>query len=110
MQVMVVDDQAPFRAAARAVLSRIAEFDLVGEAASGEEAVAMAADLHPDLVLMDINMGEMDGIEATYAAEDLPTDARSSGAAAYVHKDELSPRLLRGLWESGGDPNWPLSA
>jgi len=125
VQVLVVDDQAPFRAAARAVLSRIAEFDLVGEAASGEEAVAMAA--HPDLVLMDINMGEMNGIEATrqvmavdgapmvilvstYAAEDLPTDARSSGAAAYVHKDELSPRLLRGLWESGGDPNWPLSA
>ena len=127
MQVLVVDDQAPFRAAARAVLSRIAEFDLVGEAASGEEAVAMAADLHPDLVLMDINMGEMNGIEATrrvtathpttmvilvstYAAEDLPADARSSGAAAYVHKDELSPRLLRRLWETGGDPAWPVSA
>ena len=127
MQVLVVDDQAPFRAAARAVLSRIAEFDLVGEAASGEEAVAMTAELHPDLVLMDINMGEMNGIEATrqvlavdgapmvilvstYAAEDLPADARSSGAAAYVHKDELSPRLLRGLWESGGDPKWPVSA
>ena len=127
MQVLVVDDQAPFRAAARAVLSRIAEFDLVGEAASGEEAVAMAAELHPDLVLMDINMGEMNGIEATrqvmasdgapmvilvstYAAEDLPTDARSSGAAAYVHKDELSPRLLRGLWESGATPSWPVSA
>ena len=112
VQVLVVDDQAPFRAAARAVLNRIAEFDLVGEAASGEEAVAMSDSLHPDLVLMDINMGEMNGIEATrrvtashpatmvilvstYAAEDLPADARSSGAAAYVHKDELSPRLLR---------------
>jgi DNA-binding NarL/FixJ family response regulator len=127
VQVLVVDDQAPFRAAARAVLTRIAEFDLVGEAASGEEAVAMTAELHPDLVLMDINMGEMNGIEATrqvmavdgapmvilvstYAAEDLPADARSSGAAAYIHKDELSPRLLRGLWESGGDPEWPASA
>ena len=42
VQVLVVDDQPPFRAAARAVLSRIAEFDLVGEAASGEEAVAMS--------------------------------------------------------------------
>ena len=41
---------------------------------------------------------------STYAAEDLPADARSSGAAAYVHKDELSPRLLRRLWETGGDP------
>jgi DNA-binding NarL/FixJ family response regulator len=127
VQVLVVDDQPPFRAAARAVLNRIAEFDLVGEAASGEEAVAMAQALHPDLVLMDINMGEMNGIEATrlvttarpdtvvilvstYAAEDLPGDARTSGAAAYVHKDELSPRLLRRLWESRGDPAWPLPA
>jgi two-component system invasion response regulator UvrY len=127
VQVLVVDDQPPFRAAARAVLSRIAEFDLVGEAASGEEAVAMSESLQPDLVLMDINMGEMNGIEATrlvtasrpatmvilvstYAEEDLPGDARTSGAAAYVHKDELSPRLLRGLWESGGDPAWPVSA
>ena len=127
MQVLVVDDQPPFRAAARAVLSRIAEFDLVGEAASGEEAVAMSESLHPDLVLMDINMGEMNGIEATrlvtasrpdtmvilvstYAAADLPADARTSGAAAYVNKDELSPRLLRGLWEAGCDPAWPVSA
>ena len=127
MQVLVVDDQPPFRAAARAVLSRIAEFDLVGEAASGEEAVAMSESLQPDLVLMDINMGEMNGIEATrlvtasrpdtmvilvstYAAADLPADARTSGAAAYVNKDELSPRLLRGLWEAGGDPAWPVSA
>lgn len=127
VQVLVVDDQPPFRAAAKAVLNRIAEFDLVGEAASGEEAVAMTESLQPDLVLMDINMGEMNGIEATrrvtatnpdtmvilvstYAAEDLPADARTSGAAAYVHKDELSPRLLRRLWEAGGDPAWPVPA
>ena len=127
VQVLVVDDQPPFRAAARAVLNRISEFELVGEAASGEEAVSMSDSLHPDLVLMDINMGEMNGIEATrrvtathpttmvilvstYAAEDLPADARSSGAAAYVHKDELSPRLLQRLWETGGDPAWPVSA
>jgi DNA-binding NarL/FixJ family response regulator len=127
VQVLVVDDQPPFRAAARAVVRRIGEFDLVGEAASGEEAVAMAEKLAPDLVLMDINMGEMNGIEATrlvttarpdtvvilvstYAAEDLPADARTSGAAAYVHKDELSPRLLRRLWETRGDPAWPLPA
>ncbi len=127
VQVLVVDDQPPFRAAARAVVSRIADFDLVGEAASGEEAVALFESLQPDLVLMDINMGEMNGIEATrqvtashpgtmvilvstYAQEDLPGDARTSGAAAYVHKDELSPRLLQGLWEAGGDPAWPVSA
>jgi DNA-binding NarL/FixJ family response regulator len=127
VQVLVVDDQPPFRAAARAVLNRIADFDLVGEASSGEEAVALSEQLRPDLVLMDINMGEMNGIEAarrvtfarpetmvilvsTYAAQDLPGDARTSGAVAYIHKDELSPRLLRSLWESHGDPAWSRPA
>ena len=47
---------------------------------------------------------------STYAQEDLPGDARTSCAAAYVHKDELSPRLLQGLWEAGGDPAWPVPA
>jgi DNA-binding NarL/FixJ family response regulator len=123
VRVMIVDDQAPFRDAAKAVLNRIDGFDLVGEAASGEEAVSLAWTLDPDLVLMDINMGEMDGLEATrritgdhpdtmvvlvstYAVDDLPADARRSGASAYVNKDELSPRLVRGLWASGGDEEW----
>jgi DNA-binding NarL/FixJ family response regulator len=123
VRVMIVDDQAPFRDAAKAVLARIDGFELVGEAASGEEAVSMAWAFQPDLVLMDINMGEMDGIEATrritgdhpgtkvvlvstYAVDDLPADARRSGACAYVNKDELSPRLVRGLWASGGDEEW----
>jgi DNA-binding NarL/FixJ family response regulator len=123
VRVLIVDDQAPFRDAAKAVLNRIDGFELVGEAASGEEAVALAWTLDPDLVLMDINMGEMDGIEATrritgdhpstmvvlvstYAVDDLPADARQSGASAYVNKDELSPRLVRGLWASGGDEEW----
>jgi two-component system invasion response regulator UvrY len=121
--VMIVDDQPPFRAAARAVVSRVVDFELIAEVASGEEAVAASAELLPQLVLMDINMGEMDGIEATriiterspttkvilvstYTFDDLPPHARSSGAMAYVNKDELSPRVIRRLWESGGDPDW----
>ena len=127
VSVMIVDDQPPFRDAARAVVSRIAGFDLVAEVESGEAAVATSGDLHLDLVLMDINMGELDGIEATrmitdahpdtkvilvstYSLDDLPVTARSSGAMAYVNKDELSPRVLRRLWESGGDPAWLRSA
>ncbi len=121
--VLVVDDQAPFRDAARAVIARVPGFQLVAEATSGEQAVELVEALRPAVVLMDINMGVMDGIEATrvitsafpetfvilvstYTEADMPPAARTCGAMAYVNKDELSPRVLRRLWESGGDQAW----
>lgn len=125
--VVLVDDQAPFRAAARAVLERAKGFALVGEASSGEEAVDVVDQLRPAMVLMDINMGVMDGIEATriiasnhpatlvvlvstYTEAEMPPAARTCGAAAYLNKDELSPRVLRRLWDVGGDPEWQRRA
>jgi DNA-binding NarL/FixJ family response regulator len=116
VSVLVVDDQAPFRLAARAVLRRAAGFELVGEAATGEEAIDKVAELRPALVLMDINMPGINGIEATrrllarapetvvflcstYQRDDLPAEATDSGAAAYVNKEELGPDLLRRLWD-----------
>jgi CheY-like chemotaxis protein len=80
--------------------------------------------LRPDLVLMDINMGGINGIEAarritaaerppmvvllsTYELADLPANARSSGAAAYVNKDDFGGRMLRRLWQARGDPDFP---
>ncbi len=63
--VLVVDDQAPFRRAARAVLRETPAFELIAEATSGEEAVAAARELGPDVVLMDVNMPVMDGVAAT---------------------------------------------
>jgi DNA-binding NarL/FixJ family response regulator len=115
LPVLVVDDQAPFRAAARAVVRRLEGFDLVGEATNGEEAVAMAAELRPALVLMDINMPGMNGVEATrriltaepdvvvilcstYNLQDLPPDASTSGARAYVNKEEFGPAELQRIW------------
>ena len=115
VRVLVVDDQAPFRIAARAVVRATAGFEVVGEATSGEEAVDQAVEVSPDLVLMDINMEGIGGIEATrriteahppirvvllstYDAEDLPDDARHCGAAAYVHKEQFGPDVLEKVW------------
>jgi DNA-binding NarL/FixJ family response regulator len=118
--VLVVDDQLPFRLAARAVIRRADGFELVGEAASGEEAVAKAAELHPELVLMDINMPGINGIEATrqivareptvvvflcstYELSDLPAEATTSGARAYINKEEMGPDVLARLWDHRGE-------
>jgi DNA-binding NarL/FixJ family response regulator len=116
LPVIIVDDQAPFRSAMKAVLKRTAEFELVGEAASGSEAVSLAAELSPALVLMDINMPGMNGIEATrelvsqqpgvvvilcstYDAGDLPPEVATSGARAYLNKEHLGADTLRRLWD-----------
>src|SRR5271156_6430565 len=116
LSVMVVDDQAPFRMAARAVIRRSEGFTLKGEAEDGVKALALAEEIHPDVVLMDINMPEMGGIEATrrivaelpgtfvilcstYDISDLPPDAKDSGARAYVHKEQLGATTLRRLWD-----------
>jgi DNA-binding NarL/FixJ family response regulator len=109
--VLVVDDQEPFRAAARFVVRATAGMQVVGEVETGEEAVAVAESLRPHLVLMDINLPGISGLEATrrivdgrpetavllmstYSAEDLPAQARSCGARGYVHKSNLTPDVL----------------
>ena len=63
--ILLADDHAIFRCGLRAMLGSIPDFEVVGEAATGEEAVARAAELRPDVVLMDIQMPGVNGIEAT---------------------------------------------
>ena len=115
--VLVVDDQAPFRLAARAVLRRLDEFEFAGEASSGPEAIELVGALRPALVLMDIHMPEMNGIEATrrivsvhpevsvilcstHDPKDLPAEAAASGAIAYVSKEHLAADTIRELWDA----------
>jgi two-component system, NarL family, invasion response regulator UvrY len=113
--VLIVDDQAPFRRAAKMVMAATPGFDVVGEAESGEEAVELFDTLAPGLVLMDINLPGINGIEATrritdahpdatvlllstYQAADLPSGADSCGAAGYVNKEEFGPAVVLDLW------------
>lgn len=115
VRVLIVDDQAPFRAVARTVVGLSNGFDVVGEAESGEDAVTKADELTPDLVLMDINLPGINGIEATrrilathpdttvvllstYQEHDLPADALTAGAARYVHKEDFGPDVVRDVW------------
>lgn len=112
VRVLIVDDQLPFRAVARTVVSLLDGWQVVGEAATGEDAVDAACADEPGIVLMDINLPGMSGIEATrrivaarpdvavvllstYQADDLPADARHCGAAGYVRKEDLTPQVLR---------------
>ncbi len=113
--MLIVDDQAPFRIAAAAVVRATKGFVVIGEARSGEEAVEFANTEEPQLVLMDINMDGMGGIEATrrlveqhpstrvvllstYDVDSLPADAATSGAIAYVHKEQFGPSVLMSAW------------
>jgi DNA-binding NarL/FixJ family response regulator len=115
VRLMVVDDQRPFRTAAARVAARTPGFELVGQAETGEAGVAAARDLRPDLVLMDVQLPGISGIEAaaqvacavpaavvvlcsTYRRDDLPFPIDSPGVAAYLHKEELQPSALLDLW------------
>jgi len=115
--VWVVDDQASFRLATAATLAAMDDFVMAGECQTGESAIELIRDGHGGIVLMDIHMPGMGGIEATrriraahpdlmvvlmstYDVEDLPAGAADCGAAAYLHKEHLSPVLLTGLWRA----------
>jgi DNA-binding NarL/FixJ family response regulator len=117
VRVLIVDDQEPFRLAARMVVELTDGFEVVGEAETGEDSVAMTADLAPDLVLMDVNLPGIDGLEATrrilgdngppvvlllstYEEEEYAPRAAECGAAAYIPKAVFGPDRLEAAWEA----------
>ena len=117
VRVWVVDDQASFRLATAATVAGMEDFVMAGECETGESAIELLQDGGAGIVLMDIHMPGMGGIEATrriraahpdlmvlltstYDIEDLPTGATDCGAAAYLHKEHLTPDRLTRLWRT----------
>jgi DNA-binding NarL/FixJ family response regulator len=116
VRVLIVDDQEPFRMAARMVVEVTDGFEVVGEAETGEDSVSMAADLKPDLVLMDVNLPGINGLDATrqilsgagdavvvlllstYEEEEYAPRAAECGAAAYIPKAVFGPDRLETAW------------
>jgi two-component system, NarL family, invasion response regulator UvrY len=114
-RVLAVDDDAPFLALLSCVLDATGLLEAAGEADSGEHAVAAAFELRPDMVLMDVRMPGLGGVEAarrikaarpstlvvlisTTRPDELPLDPAESFVDAVIGKSELEPKLLDEIW------------
>jgi DNA-binding NarL/FixJ family response regulator len=116
VRVLIVDDQALVRTGFRMILDAEPDIEVVGEAENGREAVAEARSLEPDVVLMDIRMPEMDGIEATrqvvcltgctaprvlmlttFDLDEYVYDALRAGASGFLLKDVPAEQLAAGV-------------
>jgi DNA-binding NarL/FixJ family response regulator len=114
IRLLIVDDQALFRESLHAFLGLQAEFQVVGEAANGEQAISLAAALKPEVILMDVRMPGMDGVEATrrlhqtqpgsrvimlttFDDDEYVFEALRSGAVGYLLKDSPADKLFEAV-------------
>ena len=117
VRVLLVDDQAAFLRAMISVVQETPGFEVAGEASSGEDSLVAAAELLPDLVLMDVNLPGIDGLETTRRLrerdcppvvlllstydEDLGEQfVAESGATAYITKSVFGPEVLEAVWST----------
>ena len=117
VRVLVVDDVAAYLGAMVAVVAETPGFEVVGEASSGEDALVVATQSFPDLVLMDVHLPGIDGVEAarrllvgaypptvvllsTYDDDAGQQFLAESGATAYVHKAAFGPDRLEQVWSA----------
>jgi DNA-binding NarL/FixJ family response regulator len=116
VRVLIVDDQEPFRMAARMVVEATDGFEVAGESETGEDSVVQAKELKPDLVLMDVNLPGINGLDATrqilsdsddrvvilllstYEEEEYAPRAAECGASAYIPKAVFGPDRLEAAW------------
>jgi DNA-binding NarL/FixJ family response regulator len=123
IRVLIVDDQEPFRAVARTVVEMTDGFEVIAEAEDGETSVVSAHELHPDLVLMDVNLPGINGLEATrqiladtdanrpvvvlvlstYEAAEYGPQASEAGAACFIPKSDFSPEKLVEAWSAANN-------
>jgi DNA-binding NarL/FixJ family response regulator len=119
VRVLIVDDQELFRRAMATVVEATEGFEVVGQAGSGEESLTLAAATDPDLVLMDVNLPGIDGLEAarrlrertsppvvlllsTYDDSEGDLFVAESGAIGYLTKSAFGPDKLTAAWGSVG--------
>jgi DNA-binding NarL/FixJ family response regulator len=118
-RVLIADDHTLFAEALEAILATDDRIAVVGRARNGAEAVEFASSLRPDVILMDISMPVMDGIQATakireadasasvlvLTGSDSPSDvdaARRAGATGYVTKDRIAAELVQAILDAAG--------